>query len=67
MTNITFEDVLELAEQLTLEEQEKLIKSLESRRVRGKRPPLHFPVDDLGAWPEGLSLRREDWYGDEGR
>ncbi len=26
-----------------------------------------FPVDDLGPWPEGLSLRREDMYGDEGR
>ncbi len=22
--------------------------------------PLDFPVDDLGPWPEGLSLRRED-------
>jgi hypothetical protein len=28
---------------------------------------LDFPVDDLGPWPEGLSLRREDMYGDEGR
>jgi len=26
-----------------------------------------FPVDDLGPWPEGLSLRREDMYGDDGR
>lgn len=24
--------------------------------------PLNFPVDDLGPWPEGLSLRREDMY-----
>ena len=28
---------------------------------------LDFPVDDLGPWPEGLSLRREDLYGDDGR
>jgi len=28
---------------------------------------LDFPVDDLGPWPEGLSLRREDMYGDDGR
>ena len=28
---------------------------------------LNFPVDDLGPWPEGLSLRREDMYGDNGR
>lgn len=31
------------------------------------RPPLDFPVDDRGPWPEGLSLRREDIYGDWGR
>ncbi len=28
---------------------------------------LDFPVDDLGPWPEGLSLSREDMYGDDGR
>lgn len=26
-----------------------------------------FPVDNLGEWPEGLSLRREEMYGDDGR
>jgi hypothetical protein len=26
-----------------------------------------LPVLDLGPWPEGLSLRREDIYGDDGR
>jgi hypothetical protein len=26
-----------------------------------------LPTHDLGPWPEGLSLRREDLYGDEGR
>lgn len=26
-----------------------------------------FPVDDLGPWPENLSLRREDMYDDWGR
>ena len=29
--------------------------------------PLDFPVDDLGPWPEGLSLHRENMYGDDGR
>ena len=24
-----------------------------------------WPVHDVGPWPEGLSLRREDMYGDE--
>ena len=28
---------------------------------------LDFPVDDLGSWPNGLSLHREDMYGDDGR
>jgi hypothetical protein len=32
-----------------------------------KTPPFDFPVDDWGPWPEGLSLRREDMYGDWGR
>lgn len=26
-----------------------------------------FPVDDLGPWPRGLSLHREDLYTDGGR
>jgi hypothetical protein len=26
-----------------------------------------LPSHDLGAWPEGMSLRREDLYGDDGR
>ncbi len=31
------------------------------------REPFQFPVDDYGAWPVDLSLRREDMYGDFGR
>lgn len=30
-------------------------------------PPLDFPQHDFGPWPDNLSLRREDLYGDEGR
>ncbi len=32
-----------------------------------KHLPHEFPIIDVGAWPEGLSLRREDMYGDFGR
>lgn len=32
-----------------------------------KHEPLDFPVDNLGKWPKGLSLRRADMYGDDGR
>ena len=31
------------------------------------KEPLDFPVDNLGPWPERLSLHREDMYGDDGR
>lgn len=37
-----------------------------SKKIAGHEP-LDFPVDDLGPWPEELSLRREDMYGDDGR
>jgi hypothetical protein len=28
---------------------------------------ITFSAHDIGPWPEGLSLRREDMYGDDGR
>ena len=31
------------------------------------RRQIELPVFDLGPWPENLSLRREDMYGDDGR
>ncbi|MCB1717156.1 MAG: hypothetical protein KDK05_18685 [Candidatus Competibacteraceae bacterium] len=37
------------------------------RKTATDQESLDFPVDDLGPWPEGLSLRREDIYGDDGR
>lgn len=39
----------------------------ETRPVKAPRTPLDFPVDQAGVWPEDLSLRREDMYGDDGR
>jgi len=43
------------------------LKQRMQAKCTGKREPLDFPVDDPGPWPEGLSLRREDMYGDDGR
>ena len=46
---------------------------VELANVLVARPPLEpfditrLPVFDLGPWPEGLGLRREDMYGDDGR
>ncbi|MGA3399117.1 MAG: hypothetical protein ABSC95_07845 [Acetobacteraceae bacterium] len=38
------------------------------RRPAGRPLGLNdLPKHDLGPWPEGLSLRREDMYGDDGR
>ena len=37
------------------------------KSATASREPLAFPVDELGPWPDGLSLRREDMYGDDGR
>ena len=34
---------------------------------RPQRSQIEFPVIDPGPWPAGLSLRREDIYGDDGR
>lgn len=40
-------------------------------RALARRPKqnsnLDFPVIHVGQWPEDLSLRREDMYGDDGR
>jgi len=38
-----------------------------TRKTAAGKEPLDFPVDDLGSWPEGLSLRRKEMYGDDRR
>ena len=43
------------------------LKQRTSSKKAAEQEPLDFPVDDLGPWPEGLSLRREDMYGNDGR
>jgi hypothetical protein len=63
--SLSFEDLVHLAEQLTPEEQKTLIERLETGK---KKPvPFDFPVIDIGPWPGDFSLRREDWYSDDGR
>jgi len=51
-------------------EVEDFIDFLRSRsQAQRDRPrqPFDFPVISVGQWPEDLSLRREDMYGDDGR
>jgi hypothetical protein len=38
---------------------------LERDAVARQRPSLDVPVRDYGPWPEGLSLWRENMYGDD--
>jgi len=38
-----------------------------ANKTAGEKPALTFAAHDVGTWPEGLSLRREDMYGDDGR
>jgi hypothetical protein len=40
-----------------------LIREAPTRKFRIE----DLPKDDLGPWPEGLSLRREDIYDEDGR
>jgi hypothetical protein len=40
---------------------------IDDRPIGPKSDLKDFPVHDVGPWPEGLSLRREDMYGDDGR
>ncbi|MCL4247407.1 MAG: hypothetical protein KJ065_04575 [Anaerolineae bacterium] len=71
--NIDYEQLVELVEQLSDEQQQALIARLLTQRAR-QRPltvdekirlldaaKLHNPVN------EQPSPRREDWYGDDGR
>lgn len=37
------------------------------RKDSTNKQSLNFPVDDLGPWPDRLSLHRDDMYGDNGR
>lgn len=45
----------------------RVVVVVEEEVADGKREPLVLPRHDVGPWPEGLSLRREDVYGDGGR
>ena len=42
-----------------------VIEEVTERKAARRR--LKLPKYSVGPWPEGLSLRREDMYGDDGR
>ena len=43
------------------------LRQHEKPRKPKQSEELDFPVISVGKWPEDLSLRREDMYGDDGR
>ena len=47
----------------------RVIVQIDERPERTKQPDIvsRLPCWDVGPWPENLSLRREDIYGDDGR
>ena len=55
------------AEQIA--EVEDFVDFLKQRASKksAQHEPLDFPTMSVGKWPEDLSLRREDMYGDNGR
>ena len=69
MAEITLEQVYREACQLPPEEQEELIERLKAVRQAHAvlDPRLDLLVFDVGPWPDGLTLRREDEYGDAQR
>lgn len=68
MESLTIDTLVQLAEQLNEDEQDELIRRLETLRP----PPRQRPSETLRTFhvehfPEHLTLRREDEYGDEQR
>ena len=46
----------------------RVVVVIDEQPAERHRPGLlDFPVDDLGPWPDNLSLRREEMYDEWGR
>jgi len=67
MDSLTVDTLVELAKQLSEDEQAELIRRLERARLSGKRPSQTLHVFHVNSFPEDMTLRREDEYGDDER
>jgi hypothetical protein len=73
MAEVTYEEVVRLAEQLTAVEQEALLEHLQKiaqhrqLTVEERKALFESLVTDLGPVSPDYSDRREDWYGDDER
>lgn len=70
---VTLQEVIALAEKLPPQDQTALLAHLlrisnqRELTVEEKKALRNASVVDVGPWPENLSLRHEDWYGEDGR
>jgi hypothetical protein len=67
MESSVVDNLLRLAEQLSEEERDELIRRLEALRRPYQRPSQTLRVFHVDHFPELLTLRREDEYGDDER
>jgi len=58
---------MHLAEGLAPGEHDVTLTVVEGGESQPPRLPFDLPMVEVDAWPAGLSLRREDMYGDWGR
>lgn len=63
----TVETLVKLAEQLSEEEQAELVRRIEALLPPRQRPSQTLRVFHVDHFPENLTLRREDEYGDDER
>jgi hypothetical protein len=64
---IPYETLVELVEQLPEEQQRDLVARVQHKVAKHNRFSEQLLVFDVGDWPQGITLRREDEYGDDGR
>ena len=71
MTTPTVDALVELAQQLSEDEQGELIRRLEALNPpqprHGQRPSATLRVFHVDHFPDEVTLRREDEYGDDER
>jgi hypothetical protein len=67
MAEALYTQVVKLAERLTPDERQALIEHLSVHQGHKKRPTETLKVFTGTDWPQGMTLRREDEYGDDGR
>jgi hypothetical protein len=64
---IPYETLVELVSQLPPQQQRTLIERLQAQTPKSARLSERLMIFDRGEWPETVTLRREDEYGDDGR